>query len=109
MTDWITIGTTFGIPMLILAVIGYFVRSSVWPLVVKRIEQADAERQRVETERARERTEYALERAKERVEFLMALERRDTGLNILSENIKELTSGIKALRDDLRKGTRERP
>lgn len=92
MTEWVTIGTTFGVPLLILAVIGYFIRSAVWPLVVKRIEQADADRQRAE-----------IERAKERVEFLMALERRDTGMNILSENIRDLTREIKALRGEERK------
>jgi hypothetical protein len=39
--DWIQIGTTFGVPVLLLVGIAWFVNSKVWPFVVTRIEQSD--------------------------------------------------------------------
>ena len=48
--DWIQIGSTFGIPVLLLFGISYFAIRHVWPFVIKRIEQND-ELHRVETEK----------------------------------------------------------
>jgi hypothetical protein len=44
--DWIQIGTTFGVPVLLLIGIAWFVNNKVWPFVVKRIEKSDATSER---------------------------------------------------------------
>lgn len=38
MDGWVQIGTAFGVPMLILAGLAWFVATRVWPVVVKQIE-----------------------------------------------------------------------
>ena len=88
--DWIQIGSTFGIPVLLLAGIAYFAVRHIWPFVTKRIEQND-ERHRIETEK-----------------FLAALDRlatahaessaaRDRVQLAQNEAISNLTQAIKAL------------
>jgi hypothetical protein len=42
--DWVQIGTTFGVPLLLLAWVAWFVNAKVWPFVEKRIEASDKER-----------------------------------------------------------------
>jgi hypothetical protein len=79
--DWIQFGTTFGLPMLILAAAALFVAKSVWPFVTKRIEAGDAER--------------TIERDK----FLAALERRDAVQKAESEALHALAVAFQSLRE----------
>lgn len=42
--DWVQIGSTFGIPVLLLTAIAYFTVRHVWPFVVKQLEVFQEER-----------------------------------------------------------------
>lgn len=88
--DWIQIGSTFGIPVLLLFGIAYFAIRHIWPFVVKRIEQND-ERHRIETEKFL----GALDRlTSTQAEALAARDRVQAAQN---EAINNLTQSIRAL------------
>lgn len=88
--DWIQIGSTFGIPVLLLAGIAVFVVRSVWPFVVKRVEQND-ERHRLETERFLTTLDNVTKA------HTAETEARDRVQAAQNDAIKNLTDAIKAL------------
>jgi len=88
--DWIQIGSTFGIPVLMLIGIAYFTARNVWPFVVKRIEQNDA-RHQIETDKFLAAVEKL---ANAQAESSAARDRVQSAQN---EAINNLTNAIKAL------------
>ncbi len=88
--DWIQIGSTFGVPVLLIAGGAYFGIRMLWPFVVKRIEIND-ERHKVETERFL----AALDKlTNTHAEALAARDRVQAAQN---DAINNLTNAIKAL------------
>lgn len=88
--DWIQIGSTFGIPVLLLAGIAFFTVRNIWPFVVKRIEQND-ERHRIETERFLTTLDNVTKA------HTAETEARDRVQAAQNDAIRNLTDAIKAL------------
>lgn len=80
--DWINIASTFGIPVVIIAAIGWFLVNHVWPFVTNQITSLNSERR------------------EERKEFLEALSRRDAELAKVADALDELTTAVRDLRGD---------
>lgn len=81
--DWLEFGKTFGIPVLMLAAIGWFGAKSLWPFIKGQVEAAQAEGK------------------KEREAFLVALERRDQEFGKIVGEINQLTKAVDGLRMEI--------
>lgn len=93
-TEWIQVGQAFGLPVLMLAAIGWFLVKHVWPFVTRQVEDA----QRVQT---LSRNEFlaALDKiqeahSKERLGFLEAMERRDREFERLATSVNRVLASI---------------
>lgn len=97
--DWLAFGKEFGVPLLMLAALGYFIAFHIWPLVTKQLEQTAADR-RAELDK-----------------FLAALDKRDQVLkdhtdvitNAManqSARMGELTEAINRIRQSIERDSR---
>lgn len=78
--DWLQIGTTLGIPMLILIGIAWFVATKVWPVAVKQIEFNQQQNR----------------------EFLASLANINTALGAQTNTIREQTTAIQTQTESIR-------
>lgn len=81
--DWMEFGRIYGLPMLILAAIGLFGAKSLWPFIKEQVDAAQNEGR------------------KEREAFLAALERRDQEFGKMVAEMKELTTAVNGLRNEV--------
>lgn len=89
MEQWIDVASKFGIPVVMLGLLAYFLAMRVWPFVTSQIEDAKAQR-KIEVEK-----------------FVDTIRSRDVLMaESQRENLKALeamTIEIRGLRDDVRK------
>jgi Na+-translocating ferredoxin:NAD+ oxidoreductase RnfG subunit len=88
MNDWIEFGKNFGVTLLMLAALAYFLMRHVWPFVTKQIEEAHAQRKEeiakfVDTIRARD-----VLMAEDRREHIRALEAMTHELRSFREQLR---------------------
>lgn len=81
--DWVELGKSFGIPVLLLAAVGYFGVKSLWPFIKGQVEAAQNEGK------------------KEREAFLEALERRDQEFSKIVTELNQLTKSVDGLRVEI--------
>jgi hypothetical protein len=89
MDQWIDIASKFGVPVMMLAFLAYFVSRRIFPLFVRQLEDSNAQR-KIEFEKFAEITEKA--------RVLMSETQRE---HVAA--MKELASEIRGYRDDVRK------
>lgn len=74
--DWVQVGTTFGIPVLILFGLAWFGIKYVWPMVIQQVEYAQQERR----------------------EFLAALKEVNSAISANTDAIKEMARSLERIR-----------
>lgn len=107
--DWIEFGNRFGIPLLVLAGVAWFVvryawpfiTTQAWPFIIKQVEdfkkEREAERNQFLKERETERIQFlssmellTKERQSERIAFLAAMDSRDKQFAPVVESLDKL-------------------
>lgn len=99
--DWVELGQKFGVPLLVLAALGWFtaqeiwpfIKTEVWPLIRDRFKLSDVLLEKSEAERIRDREESEKERQIARQAFFDALDRRDDKLGAA---LGEVSTSLKA-------------
>lgn len=94
MEQWTDIAGRFGIPVVIIAAVGWFLYKKVWPFVTEQITEAQAQR-KLEVERF-------VETIRARDTLMGEMQREH--LKALTTMAAEFTGEMRALRDEVKNG-----
>lgn len=87
--EWLEFGKSFGVPILLLAAVGYFFVKNIWPFVMEQLKDARSEGKT------------------ERDQFMKALERRDCEFAKVIAHLDDINQTMMQLRDELKEHRRK--